>query len=66
MPFVARSGIDPRVAAAIRDALLAEHTLSVLTNIEPRLTGFREVSDQEYDQLREEMKDASQFGEPKN
>ena len=66
MPFVARSGIDPRVAAAIRDALLAEHTLSVLTNIEPRQTGFREVSDQEYDGLRREMERATPFGELKN
>jgi ABC-type phosphate/phosphonate transport system substrate-binding protein len=61
MPFVARSGIDPRVAAAIKDALLAEHTL-----FEPGLAGFREVSDQEYDGLRREMKHAMQFGEPKN
>jgi ABC-type phosphate/phosphonate transport system substrate-binding protein len=66
MPFVARSGIDPRVAVAIKDALLAEHTPFVLTNIEPKLTGFREVSDLEYDGLRKEIKHAMQFGEPNN
>ena len=31
-----------------------------------KLTGFREVSDQDYDPLREDLKLASQFGEPKN
>ena len=66
MPFVARSGIEPRVATAIKDALLSEHTLSVLTNIEPKLTGFREVSDQEYDELRREMEQAAQFDDLKN
>ena len=66
MPFVARSGIDLRVAAAIKDALLSERTLSVLANIEPKLTGFREVSDQEYDELRREMEQAAPFGELKN
>ena len=66
MPFVARSGIEPGVAAALKDAFLAQRTPSVLTNIEPGLAGFRVVSDQEYDGLRKEMKEAAPFGEPKH
>jgi hypothetical protein len=63
MPFVARSGIEPRIAAAIKEALLAEHTISVLTNIEPNLTGFSEVSNEEYGDLRGQMEQAKLFGE---
>ena len=66
MPFVARSGIDPRVASAIKESLLSQRTPSVLTNIEPKLTGFREVSDKEYDGLHKEMDQATRFGELKN
>jgi hypothetical protein len=63
MPFVARHGIDPTVAQALRRALLAQDSLFVLTNIFPDLKGFREVSDQDYDALRKEMKEAEQFGD---
>ena len=66
MPFVARDGLAPAVAQALKDALLAQHSPSVLTNLVPKLTGFGEVSAQEYDPLGEEMKLASQFAEPKN
>jgi len=66
MPYVARDGIDPAVAQALKDVLLAPHSPSVLTNLDPKLTGFREVSDQEYDSLREEMKEASQFDDLEN
>ncbi len=61
MPFVARDSIVPAVAAAIKEALLAERDLSVLGNIEKNLTGLSDVLDKEYDQLREEMKQAEQF-----
>jgi len=66
MPFVARDGLAPAVAQALKDALLAQRSPAVLTNLVPKLTGFREVSDQEYDSLREDMKDASQFDEQRN
>ena len=66
MPFVARSGIEPGVAVALKDALLAQRTPSVVTNIEPGLAGFREVSDQDYNGLRKEMERATRFGELKN
>ena len=64
MPFVAKSGIEPGVAAAITDALLAERDPAVLDNIEPGLTGFSKVLDEEYEQVREEIEQAKQFDEP--
>lgn len=66
MPFVARSGIEPGVAAALQAALLAQHAPFVLTNIEAGLAGFREVSDLEYDGLRKEIEQATPFGELRN
>ena len=66
MPFIVRDGLAPAVAQALKDGLLAQRSPSVLTNLVPKLTGFREVSDQDYDPLREDLKLASQFGEPKN
>ena len=66
MPFVARDGLAPAVAQALKDALLAQRSPSVPTNLVPKLTGFREVSAQEYDPLLQEMKLASQFGDPES
>jgi ABC-type phosphate/phosphonate transport system substrate-binding protein len=63
MPFVARNEIDPAVFKALKDALLNEDSPSVLTSIAPKLTGFREVSDQAYEHLRKEMLQAAEFGE---
>lgn len=64
-PFVARDGIDADVEKALKDALLKVDDLSVLAKIEAKLTGFRVVSDQDYDQLRKEMELAEKFGEVK-
>lgn len=66
MPFIARDGIDPVVAQALKDALRAEDSPFVLTNLVPNLTAYCEVSDQDYDGLREEMKLAAEFGELKH
>jgi serine/threonine protein kinase len=63
MPFVARDGIDPTEAQALRRALLAQDSPFVLTNLVPNLKGFRQVLDQDYDSLRKWMKEAEQFGE---
>jgi hypothetical protein len=59
MPFVARDGIDPALAQALKNALLEQHSPAVV----PKLTGFRQVLDHEYDPLREQMKEAARFGE---
>jgi len=61
MPFVARSGIDPDVAQALKAAFLAQRSPSVLTNLAPK--GFGKASDQEYDGLRLKMKQSGEFGE---
>jgi serine/threonine protein kinase len=66
MPFIARAGLDPAVTRALKNALLAERSLSVLTSIQPKLTHLVEVADQDYDALREEIKEAAQFGGLKN
>jgi hypothetical protein len=52
-PYVAREGLDPFVAQALKAALIAQKK-------------FSDVLDEEYDSLRKEMKDASKFGELKN
>jgi ABC-type phosphate/phosphonate transport system substrate-binding protein/predicted Ser/Thr protein kinase len=61
MPFIAQASLDPAVAQALKKALLAER--AGLTNIDPKLTRFLEVSDRDYDSLREEMENAKLFGE---
>jgi ABC-type phosphate/phosphonate transport system substrate-binding protein len=66
MPFIVREGIDPALAQALKNALLEQHSPSVLTNLVPKLTGFREIGDHEYDQLREQMKEAARFGDLEN
>jgi ABC-type phosphate/phosphonate transport system substrate-binding protein len=66
MPFIARAGLDPAVTRALKNALLAERSLSVLTSIQPKMTHLVEVADQDYDALREEIKEAAQFGGLKN
>ena len=48
MPYVVKAGIDPSVAKELQAALIAQKT-------------FSEVLDKEYDSLREELKEASQF-----
>jgi len=66
MPFIARAGLDPAVTQALKNALLAERSPSVLRNVDPNLTRLLEVNDQDYDALREAMQEASQFGDLKN
>jgi len=66
MPFVARDGLDPAVAQALKDSLLAQRSPSVLTNFGSKLTGFCEVSDEQYRDLCEEMEKAELFGELKH
>ncbi len=66
MPFIARAGLDPAVVQALKNALLAQRSPGVLTNLVPSLTGFLEVRDSDYNELREQMKRAAQFGELKN
>jgi len=66
MPFVARAGLDPAVVQALRQALLRQHTLAVLTNIVSNLRGFVEVADSDYDPLRQVIKEAEPFGELEN
>jgi phosphonate transport system substrate-binding protein len=50
MPFVAKANIDSRVAEALKRALIAQGK-------------YGEVVDREYDSLRDELNEASQFGD---
>ncbi|MFN0130659.1 MAG: serine/threonine-protein kinase [Verrucomicrobiales bacterium] len=63
MPFVAGEDLDPAVREALRNALLAERSESVLSSIAPNLSGFREVKDEEYDLFRKRIEQAREFGE---
>ncbi len=63
MPWVAKSGINSRMATVLRRALLGLHDTNILQKLESNLTGFRKVEDREYDRLRGDMRRSAEFGE---
>jgi len=65
MPWVAKSGIDSRMFAALQHAFLALHDANILQKIETNLTGFQKVADSDYNHLREQMRQSLEFGEIK-
>ncbi len=65
MPWVAKIGIDSRMATVLQRALLALQDTNILQKLESNLTGFRKVEDRAYDRLRGDMRRAAEFGEIK-
>ena len=65
MPWVAKSGIDSRMATVLQRALLGLQDTNILQKLESNLTGFRKVEDREYDRLRGDMRRSLEFGEIK-
>src|SRR5260370_21079072 len=65
MPWVAKIGIDSRMATALARAPLALQDTNILQKLESNLTGFRKVEDRAYDRLRGDMRRAAEFGEIK-
>lgn len=63
MPYVATGHLGSAVVGALRKALQEENSPSVLESIAPKLAGFREVSDQDFDHLLGPMERAAEFGE---
>jgi phosphonate transport system substrate-binding protein len=58
-PWVARAGLDPVVAAALRDSLLSLKDPAVLKEL--KVSGFAPTSDDEYQLVRDGMKRADEF-----
>lgn len=62
-PWVARAGLDPRVAAGLSQVLLGLKDGSKLKDV--GITGFRAVKDADYDSIRLAMQAAEKFAAPK-
>ncbi len=65
-PWVARAGLDDRVFTALRDALLQTNDETVLRAVGKKLSGFGQVTDSEYDFVREGMSLSAEFLDPTN
>lgn len=61
-PWVARAGLDPRVAAGLSQVLLGLKDGSKLKDV--GITGFRAVQDSDYDSIRAAMQAAEKFAAP--
>ncbi len=65
MPWVARSGLDPKIGDAIQRSLLPLKDMRILASLEDNVAGFKLVTDEYYDRMRGEMKKAEEFDSSK-
>ncbi|MBK9129765.1 MAG: phosphate/phosphite/phosphonate ABC transporter substrate-binding protein [Phycisphaerales bacterium] len=61
-PWVARAGLDPRVAAGLREVLIGMQDRTTLKDV--GITGFRSVKDADYESIRLAMRAAEKFAAP--
>jgi phosphonate transport system substrate-binding protein len=62
-PWVARSGLDGKLFEALRDALLGLNDEKALGSLGNKTTGFAEVTDKDYDFVRDGMRASEAFFE---
>ncbi len=58
-PWIARSGLDPRVTAALRSALLGANDKKALASL--KVDGFVRATDEDFSPIRDSMKRAETF-----
>ena len=61
LPWVARPGLDPRIAREICAGLLSIKDKAVLERLKNDTTGFEQALDEDHDSIREAMRQAENF-----